>query len=253
MEKILSQKFIKRKQKLPPISLIRYPITIADAFGASSLPFNGNLTISGYGEMLALFNQYFLDYRGEFRFQFLDNEVIDMSSQQLFIGSLNIQYSTSSWLNYNTEYKTDAYPIPVITNMVLPVGNNGSGANFNRNPEGTFFQYIPPDSPPFIGPPGASRFKVDFSALVYMLAQGSSPLVRFQLAINYNPLDDGGSSSVSSYLSNGGSITYSFSTILELSPLDRLSILVTNVAQSGNPDPQVMYIQSQSIVVTQLF
>ena len=249
MEKILSQKFIKRKKKASEARLrLPFPVSIATAFGVGYEPLASNLTISGYGEMLALFTQYFLDYRGEFRFQFLDNEVIDMSSQQLIVGSLNIQYSTSSWLNYNTEYRADAYPIPSINRLILPVGNNGAGSNFDRDIYGNFFTYIPPIVPGV--PTQESQFSVEFSALVFMVAQATSPLVRFQIAINNIPIESEGTSS---YLSNGGTINYSFSAIINLSPADQLSFLASNLAQPGNLDPLPMYIQSQSIIATQLF
>ena len=246
--------FLKRKSKrlIPPISTIKYPITIADAFGASRLPFCGDLTISGYGDMIALFTRYFLDYQGNYRWEYLEDNNISMASQNLLVGSINVFNCNSSWLSSNQEYRTAIFPIPNIANLIIPLGLNATASNFDRDGGGTYYQFIPPDNP--TGDAQTFTFKIDFTTLTWIPAQPDAPpLVRFQLAINGVPTDNGGVSSVSSLLAQGGSVTYSYSIIRELNRFDQISFMVSNIAQAGNPPPQTMYIQSQSLSVIQLF
>ena len=246
------QELKKQKEFAPPPPVLVPRVshtTIANAFG-SEAPLNANLSITGNGSMSSLTTQTFRDFGQKYRWQYNDPNIVDMSTQDLLVNSITARTSKASWANANIEFGPSPYEVlggTIASNLSL--GFTGSASGFDLDPVSQlYFAYNP--TGPIAG--GFQQFKLDFSALTYLIAQINTPIIRFEFSLNGGSIDPSGSSSASSWIIAGQYPTYSFSAYIQLRPGDQIGIQVTNRSQPGNPIPQSMYLVNQSLSITQI-
>ena len=127
-------------------------ITINNAFGVGSI-LNSNFCITGDGSMSTLTTAKFRDYGQNYRWQYIAPDIVDMSTQNLWVKSITlfppaIVYPTA-FINSQVMYTNGALPIYEGTSQVpFPVGStNGIYEGFIQ-PDSNTLQYQPALTPP---------------------------------------------------------------------------------------------------------